>query len=110
MFGKKDQQADLEMFAVYDSKTDIYTEPLLAINSLDVLREFMNAFQSPEAPQKNKYFKNAEDFSLFKIGTYHRKGGIATGNTPAHIVNFHELKSQALRELARNQPGALSST
>lgn len=110
MFGKKNQNADLEMFVVYDSKTDSYCEPIPAMNSLDILREFTNAFQDPQASQKNKYFKNAEDFSLFKIGTYDRKSGTLVGQPPTHVVSFHELKSQVLRDQSKNQLGALSAT
>lgn len=106
MFEKKKKDSDLEMFTVYDSKTDSYRDPLFAVNSLDVLREFQNAFQDPDAPKKNSYFKNAEDFSLFKIGSYHRKTGLCEAHQPTHVVNFHELKAQALRENARNMsPG-----
>ena len=110
MFKKPEQPKDMELFVVYDSKTESYTEPLPMINSLDATREFLNAFMAPDAAIKNRYFKNAEDFSLFKIASYHRKSGTLEAHQPTHVVNFHELKSQALRESQRQQPGALSST
>lgn len=111
MFGKKnDTQHDLEIFIVYDSKTESYRDPLFAINSLDVLREFQNAFEDPSANIKNAYYKNSEDFSLFKVGTYTRKEGHIHSQKPTHVVNFHELKSAALRRMAQNSPQALSPT
>lgn len=110
MFERKSSQYDSEIFVVYDSKTESYRDPIFAINHLDIVREFQNAFEDPTAGQKNAYFKNSEDFSLFKIGTYTRKTGTIEAHKPTHVVNFHELKAAAMRRLAQNNPGALSAT
>lgn len=110
MFERKNRTHDTEIFVVYDSKTESYRDPLFAINELDVVREFQNAFEDPQASSKNAYFKNSEDFSLFKIGTYTRKTGMIESQKPTHVVSFHELKSTALRRLAQNSQGALSAT
>lgn len=111
MFGKNNkQQGDTELFAVYDSKTESYSDIIPSINHLDIIREFTNAFQDPSAETKNRYYRNAEDFSLFKIGGYDRKTGQMQGHNPTHVVNFHELKSQVERMKSRTEQGALSST
>lgn len=107
MFKKSQlKEPDLQLFAVYDSKVDCYSDPVPAINSLDILREFHNAFSMADAPVKNKYYKNAEDYSLFKIGGYDKKTGTLVTHAPTHVVNFHELRSQTDMENKR----ALSST
>lgn len=107
---EKNNNIDTELFVVYDSKTDSYSDLIPAVNSLDVTREFFNAFMDPTAIQKNKYYKNAEDFSLFKIGSYGKKTAQLITNEPTHVVNFHELRSQTDREKLKNANGALSST
>lgn len=101
MFSKKQDQTDIDLFVVYDSKTESYSDIIPAINSLDITREFYNAFMDPSAEAKNKYYKNAEDFSLFKIGAYARKSAQLLSQEPTHVVNFHELKSQTVREKQR---------
>lgn len=101
MFKKNEKEPDLQLFAVYDSKVDCYSDPIPAINSLDIMREFHNAFSSPDAGVKNKYYKNAEDYSLFKIGGYDKKGGRLHTHEPTHVVNFHELRSQTDMENKR---------
>lgn len=108
MFERKNkQQVDLEFFAVYDSKTQSYSEPFPAMNKEVLLRDFSNAFKDPEAPQKNRYYKNAEDFAIFKVGSYETKTGKLDGQNPEHILNLHDLR--AMSQPVQN-PGALSAT
>lgn len=105
MFGKRDKTggAELEFFTVFDSKAKTYAEPFPAMNSEVVIRDFSTAFRDPEAPKKNRYYMNAEDFSIFKIGTFSLTSGELNGHNLEHVVNMHDLR-------AMTQPGALSST
>lgn len=96
MFGRNnDQKPDFEYFSVYDSKAQTYTEPFPATNKEVVIRDFMNAFRDPQAPTKNKYFMNAEDFVLFKVANFHVKTGAIQGVNPEHVINMHELRAIA---------------
>nr|QJB20155.1 MAG: nonstructural protein [Microvirus sp.] len=94
MFGKtSDRQVDLEVFAVYDSKTSSYGSPILATNHHDLIRETLNMFQDPEQQKSNKLFLNAEDFSIFRVGTYDKRKGELQGCTAEHITNMHDLRA-----------------
>ena len=90
-FGKK-QEPELEYFAIYDSKSQTYNEPMLAANRFVMLRQINDLFQDSNQ-SKNQLFLNAEDFSLFKVGEYSKKTGQILGQSPEHIANLHELKA-----------------
>lgn len=89
---KKEKQADLEYFTIYDSKVGVYREPMLAINRHDILRQIDGLFRDP-AQTRNQLLTNAEDFSLFKCGEYCKRTGQITPTTLEHIANLHEIKA-----------------
>jgi len=92
MFGKKDTQVDLEVFTIYDTKTSSYGEPTLAPNHLSLIREVTNMMSDP-SQSKNPFFRNAEDYQIFRIGTYSRKTGLITTQNLEHIANMHDIKA-----------------
>lgn len=94
MFGKNRTEvgADYEMFAMYDSKVDAYDMPMFALNEHDIIRSIMNTFANPQQAD-NKYLVNAEDYSLFRVGSYTKKSGLVQGQNPQHIANMHELRA-----------------
>lgn len=96
MFGKtSSQEPDVEFYTVYDSKAKDYKEPFPAKNKDVVLRDFVNAFKKPEASKENRYYMNAEDFSIFKIGSFSYQTGKFEACNPEHIVNLHDLRAIA---------------
>lgn len=103
MFPRKTTNADLEFFTVYDSKAGAYAEPFPAPNREVVIRDFANAFKKEDAPKVNRYFINAEDFSVFKVGTFDVKTGTLTSQNLEHVINLHDLR-------AATSNGALSPT
>lgn len=107
MFGKKDSQPDYEMFAIYDTKVDSYDMPLYGMNQHDIIREITNRFTDQQR-NENKYYRNAEDYQLFKIGSYTKKSGALITQNPEHVANLHELKSIAQR--SEQGPGVVHST
>lgn len=111
MFGKKDKEADVEFFTVFDSKAKCYTEPFPGINREVVMRDFLNEFRAcavnPDKASKNRYYGNAEDFALFKIGSFDLKTGNLEAQTAERIAYLHELR--ALAQPSQN-PGALLPT
>nr|QJB19275.1 MAG: nonstructural protein [Microvirus sp.] len=88
-------QADREYFTVYDSKSRSYTEPFPAMNKDVVLRDFLNAFNHPEASTKNTYYRNAEDYSVFRVGTFDLQSGELRAHQPEHVANLHDIRSLA---------------
>lgn len=96
MFGNKvNTEADIEFYTVYDSKAKDYKEPFPAKNKDVVLRDFVNAFKKDTAATENRYYMNAEDFSIFKIGSFDYRTGTFTATQPEHIVNLHDLRAIA---------------
>lgn len=89
--GKTEKQVDLELFTIFDSKTESYREPALAYNQHDFIRQISNAFE--EKREQNGLYANAEDYSVFKIGEYSKVTGKITAIEPTHVVNLHELRA-----------------
>jgi len=111
MFGKTNDKIDSEIFAIYDTKVQSYGAPLFATNRHDVVRQLTNMFREPEQQQKNQLFLNAEDFSIFKIGTYEKTKGLIVGqNPPEHVANLHELKALIQKDSMSQTKQALYST
>lgn len=97
MFGQKQEnqrQSDLQLFTIYDSKTESYRDPVMAVNQHDLARQITNSFR--EQRDKNGYFANAEDYSVFYLGDYCRKTGTIAAREPVHQFNLHDLRSVVL--------------
>lgn len=108
MFGKSRQQnvddVSYEVFTIFDSKAKAYEDPMFAPNHQVLIREIVNIFKGPNA-FKNKFFMNAEDFSMFRIGTYSKRTGLVTPQNLEHVVNIHDLKALAV-DTGLNAPAA----
>lgn len=102
MFNKKKENPGLEIFTVFDSKSGIYDAPALSPNKNVLMRDVINMLKDPEQ-KKNKFLINAEDYSIFKIGTFDKLTGQLTTHNLEHVANMHDLRTMA-------EPGALSST
>lgn len=95
MFGKKDEpRIDLEFFTIYDSKTQSYDQPTFAINRHDIVRQVINIFKDP-SQSNNKYLLNAEDYSIYRIGSYDKTTGLVNACNLEHVANMHELRAIA---------------
>lgn len=92
MFGKAKQDPDLEIFTVYDSKSGVYDAPALSPNKNVLLRDVINMLKDP-AQSKNKYLLNAEDYSIFRIGSYSKTTGIIQSQNLEHVANMHDLRA-----------------
>lgn len=103
MFGQKaEKQADIEIFTVFDSKSRSYDDPIFAPNKDVLLRDILNIFRDPQKQETNKFFINAEDYSLFRVGSYSKRTGELDHQKPEHIVNFHELRALVTPEVHRS--------
>lgn len=104
MFGKKNEQKpDLEMYVIYDTKVGSYENPFFGQNKEGLMREILNHMRKDASDPncQNKYYLNAEDFQVFKIGSYFRSSGEITPQAPEHLINMHELKALAKPEPTR---------
>lgn len=102
-----DEKNDMEFFVIYDSKSKSYDKPLHSTNRHTITREIVNMFRSPES-KNNALLTNAEDFSLFKIGSFTKHNGEIQAHKPEHIANLHELRTIALEALTSN-PGIVAT-
>lgn len=102
MFTKKEINSDIEIFTVYDSKVESYDFPIFAQSKAALIRDILNIFGDPQQ-KNNKHLVNAEDFSVFKIGSYSKKEGKLHTHQPEHVVNLHELRS-ASRPILNETP------
>ena len=104
MFGKSPATpVDMELFAIYDSKSQSYGKILFAKNKDVLMRDILGTFQDEKEQKVNQLFTNAEDFSLFRIGTYSYLTGKIDPINAEHVTNLHDLRALAA-------PRALSST
>lgn len=106
---QKRRQHDRYIYVIYDSKTDSYSEPSFAINDGDLTRQLVNMFQRDNA-QDNKYYLNAEDYSIFCAGNYCYATGTIESSQLQHVVNMHELRHAADALRARDMQAAQMQT
>lgn len=93
MFGKNDKQLpDFEIFTIYDSKTKTYENPHFEVNEDVLRRNLLNLFNDPRQAQ-NKYVVNAEDYSIFRIGTYIKTTGRLATIELEHVSNMNDLRA-----------------
>lgn len=110
MFGKNNHQVDLELFTIFDSKVVNYREPILVPNKEVLMRELLNMFEDP-GQEKNPLYRNAEDFTVFRIGTYDRKTGELRVTQRESVFQLHELKALAdLKRPVVTAPGGIGPT
>lgn len=101
MFGKNKESyeeygADMDLFTIYDTKVGAYDIPSFAINKHDLIRQVINMFNDSKQ-SNNRFLLNAEDFQIFKIGSFYKKPGILKSHPPEHVANMHELRAVAIQ-------------
>lgn len=95
MFGKnKQQDPDMEIFTIYDSKSQSYEIPTFAKNKNCLIRDVINIFRDPQS-NNNKFKVNAEDYSIFKIAYFDKSTGTLTTQNMEHVANMHDLRAMA---------------
>lgn len=93
MFGRKsDLRSDVQFFTLFDSKSQSYSNPTFAPNSESMIRELLNLFRDPGQAQ-NMYLLNAEDFSLFRIGSFDKSTGLLSAHNLEHVANLVDLRA-----------------
>lgn len=102
MFGKKSETPDLELFVIYDSKAQCYDKPMFVMNKNVLMRDVINMFKDPQQ-KSNTLLTNAEDYSIFKIGSFSKTTGLVQGQNLEHVVNLHDLRAMA-------EPGGIEAT
>lgn len=78
------------IFAVLDTKSTIFSNPFVSINSAVALRDFRCA----SADSNSDIFRNPEDYALYRIGTYDDTLGIVTPITPENLGLAIQFKGE----------------
>lgn len=96
MFGKSKEKSntEIEIFTVFDSKAATYDFPAFAPNKNTLMRDVINMLKDPQQ-SKNKYLLNAEDYAIFKIGSFDKLTGLLTSQNLEHVANMHDLRAMA---------------
>lgn len=82
--------------AVYDSAAAQYEDPFVARTTGEALRAFDEICTAPNS-RVNRY---ADDYSLFRIGSYETDDGMIIPETPVRLVGAHEVIATTSREVA----------
>lgn len=93
MFSKP-EKVDYEVFVTYDSKSKSYDIPVFVPSKEVLMRDIINLMNDPKHQTATRVL-NAEDFSLFKIGSYTLKDGKLTISNHEHVANFHDLRAMS---------------
>ncbi|UOF82992.1 DNA binding protein vP5 [Microviridae sp.] len=92
---KTEEQHDLVVLNIYDTKSKTYREKPIFAPTVDVMiRNYENFYRKP-SPEDSQdlIFTNAEDFQLYLVGTYCQRSGVITSRQPEHVANLHEIKA-----------------
>lgn len=81
---------EMQVFAVYDKKSELHNLPFFMQTTGEALRAFMDLARD----EKTVLFRHPEDFKLVRLGTYDNKLGKFSNEgtlTLAHADEFRQL-------------------
>lgn len=90
------------VYSVYDSKADSYSQPLFSPNDAVATRSFSFITMDAEHP----ICHHPEDYTLMRIGMWDSSTGKLIGESPVGIINGVQAKAQG--ELARQATATIS--
>lgn len=118
MFGKKTAPAqETNLYTIFDSKSKTYDVPFHGPSKEVIIRDLINQMNDP----KNQYatrFINAEDFSMYKVGTFDQITGQISSQNHEHQFNYHDIRAMSnwrypeyvVEKKVLPGPGALNPT
>ncbi len=80
----------LTIYSVWDSKADAYIQPFFASNDAVAIRMFQTAAHNTD----HDFHLHAEDYTLFRLGTFDQLKGDLLPENLVSIARAHELKEQ----------------
>lgn len=67
-----------KIYSVFDSKTGIYSHPILRVSRGAAIRDFSDEVANPQSP----YAKHPEDFTFYELGEYDDNQGLTVNHEP----------------------------
>lgn len=78
----------IQVFSIFDIKAQAYMQPFFMNSTGMATRAFAEPVNDPE----HLFCKNAEDFSLYRIGVFNDSNGTFESGTPEFICQALSLK------------------
>lgn len=75
------------MLAIYDTATEAYMRPFMALSEGQAVRMFEDESLNPETPIS----QHPEDYALFRIGTFNDSSGELLQEIPKCLRRAHEV-------------------
>lgn len=72
----------MKIFAIYDSKAAAYLQPLFFKSTPEAVRSFSEAANDPSS----SFYRHAEDFTLFELGSFDHESGKVESLMVPHSV------------------------
>ena len=85
------------LYRIYDSKAEVWTEPLSVGNNGSAIRWFQDQVNEGDAP----WSKHPEDFALFAVGESLDDGRIVPLDAVKHVAAALELVSRGADGMVR---------
>lgn len=83
----------LKIFAIYDSKSEVFDKPMYAKTTQEMIRDLSYVVNKPN--EQNKLYLYPSDFTLFELGEYDdNTGKTECLSTPHALMLLQELKKQ----------------
>ena len=79
-----------KIYAIYDTKAELYNMPFFMNNEPTAIRTFANACNDPN----HSFGQNPEDYILFEMGTYDDELGTITSDHQKSITKGINLVKQ----------------
>ena len=88
--GIEENVVKLNMYAIYDRCSGVYDRPFPSHGDNSAIRAFHDNAANPQG----FIGKYAEDFTLFRIGTWEDDKGELVGHAPEKVIGAHEILAQ----------------
>lgn len=79
---------EMQVFAVFDKKSELYNLPFFMQTTGEALRAFMDLARD----EKTVLYRHPEDFRLSRLGTFDNKAGVFKMSEPVTVAHADEFK------------------
>lgn len=83
----------INVYAIFDCKADIFIQPWFARTDAEAMRLLDQAVKQ----QGHEFQEHAEDYSLWRIGTWDEDEGLITGVVKMKLAEAHTLLRGAIQ-------------
>lgn len=98
----------LVLYTVFDAKAAAHLQPFWAVNDSVAIRMFETACMD----ETHDFNRHAEDYQLYRIGTFDQVDGILEPSAPHPLIGAHQIiaKVNQLAFMTRDPNGAAENS